>query len=47
MGVGVGWGFGLALGTRYIDSKPRFEGIDLAKLGDVVLTPQAEGHKAA
>ena len=49
VGVGIGWGFGLAYGTRYIDSKPRFEGVDLARLGDAVFSPshaqaQAHGH---
>lgn len=32
LGVGLGWGFGAAYGTKYLDSKLRFEGIDFDKL---------------
>lgn len=32
LGVGLGWGFGVAYGTKYLDSKLRFEGIDFDKL---------------
>ncbi|KAL3700839.1 hypothetical protein R1sor_018861 [Riccia sorocarpa] len=28
VGLGLGWGFGGAYGTKYVDAKPRFEGID-------------------
>ncbi|OAE18076.1 hypothetical protein AXG93_2899s1040 [Marchantia polymorpha subsp. ruderalis] len=32
VGLGLGWGFGLAYGTRYVDSKPKFEGINFDDL---------------
>ena len=32
IGLGLGWGFGAAYGTKYLDSKLRFEGIDFDKL---------------
>lgn len=32
IGVGLGWGFGAAYGTKYLDSKLKFEGIDFEKM---------------
>jgi hypothetical protein len=32
IGLGLGWGFGAAYGTKYLDSKLRFEGIDFDKM---------------
>jgi hypothetical protein len=32
VGLGLGWGFGAAFGTKYVDSKPAFEGFDFQKL---------------
>jgi len=31
IGLGLGWGFGAAYGTKYLDSKLKFEGIDFYK----------------
>ncbi|CAI5966088.1 unnamed protein product [Closterium sp. NIES-54] len=36
VGLGMGWGFGFAYGARYIESRPRFQGVDFARLRDVV-----------
>lgn len=32
IGLGLGWGFGAAYGTKYLDSKLKFEGIDFDRL---------------
>ena len=32
IGLGLGWGFGAAYGTKYLDSKLKFEGIDFDKM---------------
>eukprot|EP00271_Cylindrocystis_brebissonii_P022903 TRINITY_DN901_c0_g1_i2.p5 TRINITY_DN901_c0_g1~~TRINITY_DN901_c0_g1_i2.p5 ORF type:complete len:103 (-),score=6.44 TRINITY_DN901_c0_g1_i2:894-1202(-) len=32
VGLGVGWGFGFAYGARYIDSRPRFQGMTFQSL---------------
>eukprot|EP00850_Spirogloea_muscicola_P017889 SM000158S02021 [mRNA] locus=s158:127585:128627:- [translate_table: standard] len=32
VGLGLGWGFGMGYGAPYIDSQPRFQGIDFQSM---------------
>ncbi|XP_024375342.1 uncharacterized protein [Physcomitrium patens] len=41
IGLGLGWGFGAGFGTKYLDSKLRFEGIDFEKIKE----EQQQGQK--
>ncbi len=41
VGLGLGWGFGSAYGTRYLDSKLKFQAIDFEKVKTVAASQQS------
>jgi hypothetical protein len=41
VGLGLGWGFGSAYGTRYLDSKLKFQAIDFEKVRTVAASQQS------
>lgn len=40
VGLGLGWGFGSAYGTRYLDSKLKFQGTDFGKVETAAASQQ-------
>lgn len=41
VGLGLGWGFGSAYGTRYLDSKLKFQAIDFEKVKTVAASQES------